>query len=240
MSFVAVAIGGAGLLGAGAAIYSSNKMSGAAKDASQQQTELGRESLAQQNALFERGLGIAQPFIDFGKRAGTTLSDLLTPGPNQTQILSQLPGFQFAQDWGQKAVQNIGSTMGFGGNTLKAGADYATGTAQQGFSGLAQLLLSLTGQGAGAASSAFGNATATGANMGTTLTGIGNATAAGTLGSANALAGGITGAANAGSNALILNQLLKKNGTGGTGSYNGIYSDSNALGTLNATDPGNI
>lgn len=232
MSFIAVAIGGSAVAGIGGALISSN----AAKNASSQQAAMGQQALGQQNALFQQGVGMVQPFIDKGNAAGTTLQSLLTPGPNQTATLSQIPGFQFAQDWGQKAIANQATTTGMGGNQLKAGADYATGAAQQGFGTLAQLLLGLTNTGAGAAGSAFGNATQTGANMGSTITGIGNAQAAGTLGSANALAGGLQGVGNTGINSLLLNKLLAP---GGAAANPGIYS-ANTLSTLSSTSPGNI
>jgi hypothetical protein len=248
---IGAAIGGA--LGAAGSIGGALIGSSASKDASQAQMQLGRESLANQNALFSKGLGLIQPFVDVGasgigalndwldpSKGGlplNTLMKLLTPGADMTETLSQIPGFKFAQDWGQKAVQNIGSTMGFGGNTLKAGADYATGKAQEGFGGITSMLLNLFGgganalqarvtSGASAAGSAFGNATQTGANMGGTLTGIGNASAAGTLGSANALAGGLTGATGSVTNAVLLSKLLGGNSSK-PNNNTGIYSPDN-------------
>lgn len=230
MSFVAVAIAGSAAAGLGGAYLTSQ----AASKASQQQQATGQEALQEQQSLFNQGQGLVQPFINEGAAAGNTLQGLLTPGANQTSILSQLPGFQFAQDWGQKAVQNIGTTTGLGGNTLAAGANFATGQAQQSFGSLAQLLQGLTTTGANAAGSAFGNATQTGANLGNTLTGIGNAQAAGTLGSANALAGGLTSAGTSGVNALLLSKLFGTSnanapGTGAGAGGPGIYSTSNAL-----------
>lgn len=242
-----------GVLGAGGAIGSALIGSSASKNASEQQTALGRESIANQNALFSKGLGLIQPFVDAGASGIGTLKDwlnpnmsgnplntlmkLLTPGASMTDTLSQIPGFKFAQDWGQKAVQNIGSTQGFGGNTLKAGADYATGVAQQGFGGLTNMLLNLFGSGsnalqslvssgAGAAGSAFGNATQTGANMGSTFGNIGNAQAAGTLGSANAITGGINNGTNSVTNALFLSKLLGGNSSNTSQPNNGsgIYT----------------
>ncbi|HLH92067.1 MAG TPA: hypothetical protein VKX28_26845 [Xanthobacteraceae bacterium] len=228
MSFVAVAIAGSAAAGLGGAYLTSQ----AAKNASNAQVQQGEAALAQQNALFQQGVGMVQPYIDRGNTAGATLSSLLTPGPNQTATLSQIPGFTFAQDWGQKAVQNIGTVNGLGGNTLTAGANFATGQAQQGFGTLAQLLLGLTQTGGNAASSAFGNATQTGANMASTLTGIGNAQAAGTLGSANALAGGLTNAGNAGLNGLLLSKLLPGgNANPNPGIYSGGAGEGNTLST---------
>jgi hypothetical protein len=225
MSFVAVAIAGSAVAGLGGAYLTSQ----ASKNASNQQVALGEQALGNQNALFEKGLNLVKPFVGYGQQAGDTLTKLLTPGPSQTDTLSQLPGFKFAQDWGQKAVQNIGTTTGLGGNVLKAGADYATGQAQQSFGSLASLLQGLTATGAGAAGSAFGNATTTGTSMANTATGIGSAQAAGTLGSANALAGGLTGAGNLGFNALLFNKLLGgQNANPGSPTNPGIYSGGEA------------
>ena len=221
MSFLASAVAASAVAGLGGAYMQSQ----AAKTASNQQVQLGQQALGQQNALFQQGLGLNQPFINMGQSAGSTLQGLLTPGPNQTNILSQLPGFQFAQDWGQKATQNLGTTTGLGGNVLKAGADYATGVAQQGFGTYAGLLQQLTNTGASSAQSAFGNATQTGTSMANTATGIGNSMAAGTLGSANALAGGLTGAGNAGITGLLLSKLTQGNTGGAAGGGNfGMYS----------------
>ena len=215
---VAAGISAAGALGAaGIGAYSSNK-------ASQAQANAQRNALSQQQALFEQSLNLEQPFITAGQGAASTLSGLLTPGPNQTQILSQLPGFQFAQDWGQKAVQNIGSTMGFGGNTLKAGADYATGLAQQGFGSYAGLLQNLANTGAQGANAVVSGSVGQGQNIGNSFTGLGNAQAAGTLGVGNALSGGLTGSTNAITNALILPQLLAQRQGYATPADAGIYS----------------
>lgn len=201
---VAAAIGAAGALGsAGIGAYG-------ASQASKQQAGAQQNAINAQNALFNRAMNIEQPFITAGQGAVQTLSGLLTPGPSQTQTLSQLPGFQFAQDWGQKAVQNIGSTQGFGGNTLTAGAQYATGLAQQGFGQYAGLLQNLANTGASGANAVLGGAVQTGANLGQSYTGLGQAQAAGTLGVANAFSGGLTGATNAATNALILPQLLSR------------------------------
>lgn len=216
-------------IGAAGAIGSSLIGASAASKASKQQANAIQSGIAAMNALFSQAKGEVQPFIDLGTGAGKTLSGLLTPGPGQTDILSNIPGFKFAQDWGQKAVQNIGSTIGFGGNTLKAGADYATGVAQQGFGTIAQLLQNLTNTGAGAANSLLTSAVGQGANISGAFTGLGNAQASGTLGVANALSGGLTGSTNAITNALILPQVLsalKPNTGTSPASAPGIYSGS--------------
>src|SRR6202035_2344939 len=133
MPMSAAITGGIGALGSiGGALIGSS----ASQKASQQQVQLEQQALAMQQQMFGVAQGALSPYISNGADVGGTLKSLLTPGPNQTQTLSQLPSFQFAQDWGQKATQNLGTTTGLGGNVLTAGAKYATGLAQQGFSSL--------------------------------------------------------------------------------------------------------
>src|ERR1035437_9796555 len=129
MAFVAAAVIGAGVLGAGAPIYGETKQSDAANNA-----------IAAQPSMFNTARAGEQPFINAGQSVLPTLQGLLTPGPSQTDTLNKLPGFQFAQDWGQKGVSAQATTRGLGGNALTAGANYATGVAQQGFSGLVNML----------------------------------------------------------------------------------------------------
>ena len=161
-----------------------------------------------------------------------SLTKLLTPGPNQNATLSALPGFQFAQQWGQNAVQNLGTTLGLGGNTLTAGAQYATGLAQQGFGQYANLLQNLLTSGTGALGTAGSLGTGVLGAGATTLSGasgalasgtqsalssIGNAQAAGTLGTANAISSGLGGVGNA----ALLYGLSNKLGGGGGSIYGG-------------------
>jgi hypothetical protein len=197
---------GIGALGSiGSALIGSN----ASKKASQQQAAMLQQALE----LQKQYLG---PYVQAGQGVLPILQQLLTPGANMTQVLSQIPGFTFAQDWGQKAVKNLGTTMGLGGNVLTAGADYATGKAQQGYGGIVNALQNFANMGSSAASSA--------GTMGSnTLSAIGGAQAAGTLGSANALATGIQGLGNAALNYSLINRLTQQGGGGvyGIPSYQG-------------------
>lgn len=213
------------------------------KSAASAQADAQTAALSQQGKMFGVLQGAAQPLIDSGmgivNSAGGALKGLLTPGSNQTATLSQLPGFQFAQDWGQKAVRNQGTTLGLGGNTLTAGAQFATGTAQQGFSGLAGLLQNYFNSGSqlaqGGVGTLAGGATNFSGQASNTLGNIGNANASGILGGANALAGGLTGAAGGASNALLLSKLLQGGGGSlgsggvGLGSNSGIYSGATGM-----------
>jgi hypothetical protein len=225
--------GGIGLIGSlGSALLGSN----AATKASGQQVALGEQALGQQEGIWNTLQSAIQPVISLGTNAASgalsTLQKLLTPGPNMTSTLSQIPGFTFAQDWGQKAVQNIGTTTGLGGNTLTAGANFATGLAQQGYGNIVNSLLSLFGTGGNIATGGAGALTSAGTNtsntIGGTLTGIGQSQAQGTLGTANALSTGVTSGAGSVSNALLLQRLL--GGSGGSGIYTGAIPSSGVVG----------
>lgn len=209
MSWIAAAIGGAGLLGAGASIYGSSKQSDAAQQAAQiQQQE------------FNTSQATLSPFVQSGASALPTLSKLLTPGADMSSVLSQIPGFQFAQQYGQKAITNQATSRGLSGNALTAGADYATGSANSAYQGIVQALLSQAGIGGNAAAGVANAAGTAGGQIGSSLIGAGNAQAAGATGAANAA----SGAANGFMNYSLLQSLLQKNG--GAGGGTGIYSGS--------------
>ncbi len=202
---IAAAIIGAGALGAGANIYGATTAANAQKDSQGKNIDF-------QNQLFNILRGQAQPFIDAGKSALPTLQSLITPGPNQTSTLNNIPGFQFAQDWGQKAVQNLGTTRGLGGNTLKAGADYATGVAQQGWGSIANALQALVNTGSSAVGTLTGAGNSFGGQVSNALTGIGNAGA----GAATSIGNSVGNFGSSVSSAAILQKLT---GGGGGGIY---------------------
>lgn len=190
MSFIAVAIAGSALVGAGASIYSSTQ---AQKAASQQVS-------AEQSAI-QTQQQMESPFINASTSVLPTLQQLLTPGPNQTAALSQIPGYQFLLSQGLQGVQAGGTTRGLGGNVMAAGANYATGTAQNAFNSIVNPLLSIYGTGASAAGSAANS-------ISSAQVGIGNAQAAGTTGAASALTGGATNATSSLSNLALLKSLI--------------------------------
>lgn len=215
MPIAAAVSGGLGLAGSvGSSLISAN----AANKASSQQAQSQQNVLSMLQSVLGPIIGQGKGIVD---STSGVLTSLLTPGANQTQTLSQIPGFQFAQDWGQKAVQNIGTTTGLGGNTLTAGANFATGLAQQGYGNIVNSLQSLLNSGL---STETGAAQALGSGSATALTGIGNAQAAGTLGSANALSTGLTSGASSLGNTALLSALFNKiGGSGNVGANGGIY-----------------
>lgn len=188
-----------------------------------------KASLAAQQGMFDKAQNALSPYYTAGNQYGDILKQLLTPGKNMTDTLSQIPGFQFAQDWGQKATQNIGTTTGLGGNTLAAGANFATGLAQQGYGNIVNSLTNLYNTGASSANALSGVASTFGQSMG-------NTTASGILGSANAIQGGIQGATNAYGNNALANLMFGKNSNNQVANNGlGIYSTGSPLSLLPGT-----
>ncbi len=167
MAGIAAAIIGAGVIGAGASIYGS-----------MQQTKAAQKAIDAQRGMFDQAAGYASPFIQAGQSALPTLQKLITPGPDQTEVLKQTPGFQFANQMAQQGVSNQGTVTGLGGNTLLAGANagsqLALGMAWQ---PTINALQGLVGTGAQSAGALGGQAVQTGANIGSNMVGIGNAQA---------------------------------------------------------------
>lgn len=204
----------AGIMGA-ASIGSSLIGANASEQAASQQVAAQQQVLAmlQQTIgpLISQGQGITASSLPILQR-------LLTPGANMNATLQALPGFQFAQQQGQQAITNQGTTMGLGGNTLASAGQFATGLANQYYGNYVGQLQNLTNAGLGLESSAAG-ALAGGSQS--ALTGIGNAQATGTLGAANAYSSGLSGLGNAG----LLYALGNRGALGSSAAGGNIYGN---------------
>lgn len=198
MSFVATAIIGSGVIGAGASIYGSTV----------QQNSANKAISASQN-MFDISRATNAPFVAAGQGAAGTLSDLLKPGGDMTSILKTIPGFDFINQLSQMGVANQGTTTGLGGNTLLAGANAGTNVAlSSGWQPIVNALQTLTNSGVSAAGNVTGAATATGGQIGNAAIGAGNAGAAGV----------ISAGTNIG-NSLTTSALITKLLNGSTGMY---------------------
>lgn len=193
MSFIAAAILGAGAIGAGASIFSGYEQTQANEKAQQAILQGQQQSLG----AIDKYLA---PFTDFSKGLQPTLASLLTPGPSQTQTLSQLPGFQFARDLAGYGIQAGAGKTGISGTTAVEGGNLESALASQYFSTYTNPLLDLYRTGAGAAQ--------TGA---TTASGVNQATAGNlgqlAIGQGNIMAGAASGVGNSLSNALLIKAL---------------------------------
>lgn len=125
---VAVAVIGAGALGAATTAYSANKAAGAQKEAAQKAADTSM-------AMYERTRADLTPFRDIGGQAAadmsTRLADLTSPIVMDQATLEATPGYQFNLTQGLKSVQNSAAARGLGtsGAALKGAATFATGLA---------------------------------------------------------------------------------------------------------------
>ena len=140
MPFVAAAIAGSAVIGAGASIYGASQAAGAAKSAANLQqaqynttrgdltpyNQAGQVALLGENALAGSGSTGGGP--DFVGQAYANL-----PGTMTQAQLEATPGYQFTLSQGLKAVQSAAAARGLGmsGASLKGAADYATGLADK-------------------------------------------------------------------------------------------------------------
>ena len=236
MSFIAAAVigGGASLIGAGINAYSSSQ-------ASQAQVAQQQAALKQQQQMFNQAKGALNPFITAGSNVLPTLSGLLTPGQSASW-LSQMPGFQFAQQYGQMGATNALTTRGLGasaGPMAKALSDYNQGLAGNQYFNTVNALQGYANMGSGAASSLAGNALGFGNAMAGTYGNIGNAQGAGYLGVGNALNNGLTGGANAFGNYSMMSALMNGGRQPAAGAP-GMYSSGTGTDYTTADTSGNM
>lgn len=151
MSFVAVAVGGAALVGGVAsAVISSD----GAKSAANTQASADENATQAQLSMFDTLQGNEQPYMTAGSNATASLSQLLglTPGTSSTgglpnsyltqtmapfsfnpSSITSSPGYQFSQTQGIQQTQNgLAPNVGaLSGPALQAMTNYATGNAEQ-------------------------------------------------------------------------------------------------------------
>ena len=230
---IALASAGAGLVGSA---LSASAAGTAAKDQTNAETNAA-------NIMHQQYLQTRSDLLPYNTQGQTDISAYNAMAPfsfNPTQAtLENLPGYQFTQDQGLKAVQNSAASRGLGvsGAAQKGAASYATGLAAQTWPELYnanlqtyqtnanKLLQGATlGENAAAQTGAFGTQTA--ANIGQTAVGIGNAQAAGAVGTANAISGGLNGiGGNLFTAALLGGQGGLFGGRTGGSSYSGFGSE---------------
>lgn len=226
-AWVATAVIGAGVLGAGAQIYGANKAAdiqskNADKVAAMQQQQYAqtREDLSPYRAIGG----------DASERLTSRLSELTTPISVNPQDFLNSDYYKFLETQGNRAVTNSAAARGLGssGAALKGAAAFAKGLNSQewqnnfnmqninqtnAFTRLKSLVD--TGQSAAAQTGAAGQAAAQ--NAGTALTGGANAQAA----AANATGGALSGLANNLGGYAMYNGLYGKGGSSGPITYGG-------------------
>lgn len=192
MAFVAAAIGGAGLLSAGASIYTANKNAQIQSDAAKQAAALQQQQMATNNSNM-------QPFISGGQGASNLLQSFYGLGGDQALGQSALarfmqsPDYQFALKGGSDALDNSAAAKGgmLGGNQIRAQTEYGQGLATQNLGNYLTRISGMAGQGIQAAGSISGANTVGANNAGNSLMAAGTAQAAGNNGMMAGLNNGI-------------------------------------------------
>ena len=127
-TFVATAIIGAGVIGAGASIYGANKAATAQENATNAAANLAQGE-------FDTTQSNLAPYRNIGGTAATQLTNMLptltAPVVMNEAALKQTPGYQFNLTQGLKSVQNSAAARGLGvsGAALKGASTFATGLA---------------------------------------------------------------------------------------------------------------
>lgn len=167
MTYAAVAIGGAALIGGGMVTqgYFANK---SAKKASKAQANAMDTYLAQMRQGRDRALSYQQPYEQAGRQGLNLLTQYLTGNPAEVQQrLEQTPGYQFRLSQGQTAMQNLLASKGGlkSGGAMKALEEFAQGTASQEFGNQVGYLQGLAGIGQNAATTMSNAELFAGSNM---------------------------------------------------------------------------
>ena len=125
---VAVAVIGAGAVGAASTAYSANKAAKAQTDAANKAADISM-------SMYDTTRGDLSPYRDIGGQSATDMSrrlaDLTAPIVMDQATLEKTPGYQFTKEQGLKAVQNSAAArrLGTSGAGLKGAATFATGLA---------------------------------------------------------------------------------------------------------------
>lgn len=223
---VAVAVLGAGVIGAGATMFGADKAANAQEHAADNASNT-------QMAMFNADKAILQPYVAGGEQGLNMLTsrigDLTTPINMDETTLRNTPGYQFNLTQGLKATQNSAAARGLGvsGAALKGAAGYATGLADSTYqnqfnnantnqSNAYNRLMGLTQIGQASAAGVGSAGIATGNSIASNTIGAGNAAAAADM----AGAAGITSAGNSAANAYSMNAILRQMQNGGVNADN--------------------
>ena len=235
---IAAGVGAAASVGGGLIARSGAKKAARAQERAAQSAE------QTQREMFERQIGLQEPFRQGGMTAQQQIMQLLgiggdasMPGygslarPFGQQDFEQDPGYAFRQAEGMRALERSAAARGglLSGATMKGiqrfGQDLASQEYQNAFNRFqieraARLnpLQSLMGSGQSAANVMTGAAGQAGQNIGQMQLGAGQARASGYVGSANALAGALQGIGQAASSFPLYQAQIDYLNRGGAGS----------------------
>ncbi len=140
MSFIAVAIGGSALIGAGASIIGGNKAANAQRETASENMALGRDQIAENARQYDITRADYAPYREAGYTALGQLAKGTSDGGefNRNFSMSDFeadPGYEFRRAEGQRGLEASASARGgvLSGGTLKAIAKYNQDAASQDF-----------------------------------------------------------------------------------------------------------
>ena len=221
-----LAVVAAGALGAGGAIYASNKQASAENNA-----------LNFQKSVFDTNQGNLNPFIQTGQTANTSLANFYGIGPGGPSAVTpafnaftNLPSYQFPYQQGLRALNFNLNAQGKqqSGAQAKETQQYGQGLASTQLQQYLSNLYGLNTTGAQAAESLSGTNASLANTVGNTAGQLGGAQASGIVGATNALSNGVS---NLGLYSLIANGGAGGGGGGGGGGVGGglsAYNPSNS------------
>lgn len=226
MAWVATAIVGSAVVGAGATMFAADKAADAQTQAAERaaDTAMSQYSTTREDLAPYRNIG-----ADASGRMATQLTDLTAPIELTQDFLDNSPGYQFALRYGKKAVENSAAARGLGvsGAVLRGAAEFATGLADQTYktqfdvantnkTNAFNRLKGLIDTGAGAA-----------AQTGSAGTAAANTAAGAQIGAGNAQGAAYTSMGGAVSNMA--------NNVGGYAMYKGLYGNKGSNAFANST-----
>ena len=188
MAWVATAVIGSAVIGAGSQIFGASKAADAQKSAAQQAANIQREQYAQTREDLSPYRAIGQ---DASGKLTSRLSELTTPISVNPQDFVDSDYYKFAEKQGQRGVTNSAAARGLGssGAALKGAAAFSKGLASQEWQNNFNMqninqtnaysrLKALVDTGASAATGTGVLGEKAAYNQGTALVGAGNAEAA--------------------------------------------------------------
>lgn len=186
---------------------------------SQSQAGAASQAAQLQYQEFAKAQANLQPYMNMGYSAMNPLMGLMGLGGSgqpsadvMNKFLSNIPGFQFTNYWGQKAVQNSMASRGLAnsGPALAGAAQFATGLAQQNYESYLNNLMNVVGMGQNAAAGQGGLMAQAGQTIGNTIQNMGAAQAAGY----NSLGAGLNNAGNMASQFAFIGSMFGDPGGG--------------------------
>lgn len=224
---VAVAIGGAAVLGAGASIIGGSKAASAQKSSAQaaineqnaeyQQT---RADYAPWRAAGQTALGSLMSAYGLGGSSGAGGASGAAGGSSGTPSyggFQQSPGYQWELDQGEQAVNRNAAARGnfASGGTIKAEQRYATGLASQDFNNYTGGLAQIAGLGQAGTNATTAAGTNAATNVSNELIASGNAQASSYANTASSINSGLNNAMSA----YLMGNMGMFGGTSGGGGY---------------------